>query len=679
MALAFFLRVSCLGLDRVPHYHCTLNFPAANSNSTFPFWVEYGVTSLLMTFRELELIAFLSASLVHGSQAVLVRRHLRATQGRVRAEARQGLLSLGLCFAWQFSNFVCGLLATIGLGYPSLPSKLGNLVSWGTLNAFPVMFSYQVTNLMPCGRPPHWRLVKAVKALRYLLWPWMVVGLSSLIAEGTGWFASPVHFRVAARITLTLMLAFFVLFTIQGLQRKRDGLSSPLVRVRRAGLVASGVSAVLMGLYLSTALVGFEELGKYLGLAAMMGTVPFSIYLAYRYFQFPFMDVYIREAVTGLAVVMGFVAAVSASSLLPSELQVLWLVAVALALAFAKEPLSREVERRLLGYQETIEQQEERLGNALRALTELDSFTSQAESILERDLEAEWVAIEVVSRADAKHRFEIKGSVPSWLTLGPRVGKRAYMSRQLRLARSAALLLAAQQEWLHGQDNERRRLIEQHKLRELTARAEMRALQAQINPHFLFNTLNVLANLIQDSPERAERVTEQLAEVFRYVLESTRREWVSLEEEVRFLQAYLDIECTRFGERLRHHWNLDPIAAKVRIVPMLLQPLVENSVRHGIAPSPEGGDLWIDAKVHNSSRLVLQVEDSGVGISARSSRAGFGVGLNNVRERLSRCYGPGAELVMEARDPKGTRATLVLPVEGVGATTSPVTVKEVSD
>ena len=111
---------------------------------------------------------------------------------------------------------------------------------------------------------------------------------------------------------------------------------------------------------------------------------------------------------------------------------------------------------------------------------------------------------------------------------------------------------------------------------------------------------------------------------------------------------------------------------------MLLQPLVENAVRHGIAPSPEGGDLWIDAKVHNSSRLVLQVEDSGVGISARSSRPGFGVGLINVRERISRCYGAGAELVMEARDPKGTRATLFLPVEVVGATTSPVTGQEVS-
>jgi LytS/YehU family sensor histidine kinase len=238
-------------------------------------------------------------------------------------------------------------------------------------------------------------------------------------------------------------------------------------------------------------------------------------------------------------------------------------------------------------------------------------------------------------------------------------------------------LLATQKEWLRGQDNERRRLIEQHKLRELTARAEVRALQAQINPHFLFNTLNVLANLIQDNPQRAERVTEQLAEVFRYALESTRRERVSLEEEVRFLQAYLEIETTRFGKRLRHHWNVDATAAKVSIVPMLLQPLVENAVRHGIAPSPEGGDLWIDAKLHSGSKLVLQVEDSGVGISARSSKPGFGVGLSNVRERLCRCYGTGAELLMEAREPIGTRATLFLPVDVVGIS-APVTGQEVS-
>jgi two-component system LytT family sensor kinase len=205
----------------------------------------------------------------------------------------------------------------------------------------------------------------------------------------------------------------------------------------------------------------------------------------------------------------------------------------------------------------------------------------------------------------------------------------------------------------------------------------MRALQAQINPHFLFNTLNVLANLIQDNPERAERVTEQLAEVFRYVLESTQRDWVNLEEEVRFLQAYLDIETARVGGRFRHHWSLNPAAVKLPIVPMLLQPLVENAVRHGIAGVIEGGSLWINAKLYDH-RLVLQVEDNGVGLSAPGPNRGFGVGLSNVRERLRRCYGERAELVVEPREPMGTRATLFLPIQTAGIMTSPITGQEVS-
>src|SRR5262245_44486995 len=282
-----------------------------------------------MTFRELELIAFASASLVHGSQAVLIGRHLRSRQEKEWADARLGLLSLGRCFLWQFSNFVCVLLATIGLGYPSLPSKLCNLVSWGTLHAFPIMLSYQVTHLRPHGRAPHRLLVKSMRVLRYLLWPWMFVGLSSLVAQGTGWFVSPLHFRSAAKITLTLMSVFFVVLTIQGLRAAREGTSSTLTRIRRAGIAASGIAAVLFLLNLSGAIGSSAELAKYLGLASMMTTVPFSIYLAYRCYQFPFMDVYIRETVTGILLVVGYVASVVISSPLPSGLRALWLVAVA--------------------------------------------------------------------------------------------------------------------------------------------------------------------------------------------------------------------------------------------------------------------------------------------------------------------------------------------------------------
>jgi hypothetical protein len=280
-----------------------------------------------MTFRELELIAFLSGSLVHGSQALLIGRYLQATPAPRRTEGWQGLVSVGQLFAWQFSNFVCVLLATLGLGYPSLPSKIGNLVRWSSLYATPIMLSYVVTHLRLYSHSSHPELVKAVRALRWLLWPWLLVAVLSLIAEGTKRFSPIVPFAYTGWITLTLMLTFFLIMTIQGLQLRRDMGPSSLGRARRAGLIASGVSAILIILTLvGVAMGAFPQLGPYVGLASMMTTVPFSIYLAYRYCQFPFMDVYIRETVSGLVLVVWFVVSVAISPQLPAGLRLLWLL-----------------------------------------------------------------------------------------------------------------------------------------------------------------------------------------------------------------------------------------------------------------------------------------------------------------------------------------------------------------
>ena len=156
-------------------------------------------------------------------------------------------MSIGLIFVWQFSNFVCVLLAAMGLGYPSLPSKLGNLVRWGSLYAFPMMLSYVVTDLRLYGRPSPPGLVKTVRALRYLLWLWLVVALVSLIAEGTRIF--PASDTLAGHRMDHADSDAGVLRDIDcpGTPiAKGHGLVVPLGRVRRAGLIASGVSAVLL-------------------------------------------------------------------------------------------------------------------------------------------------------------------------------------------------------------------------------------------------------------------------------------------------------------------------------------------------------------------------------------------------------------------------------------------------
>ena len=275
-------------------------------------------------------------------------------------------------------------------------------------------------------------------------------------------------------------------------------------------------------------------------------------------------------------------------------------------------------------------------------------------------MKAHWAQFDSTRRADAASVFEVPGSEPMWLSLGPQIDGRAYMSRQLRLGQTTALQLAAQYERVTREEFERQQLISQHELRELTSRAQIRALQAQIRPHFLFNTLNVLSNLIHTDPRKAEDLTEELASVFRYTLDATRTEWVSLEDELRFVTSYLRIEKARFEGRLAYLIDLEPQTETVRVPPMILQPVVENAVRHGIASRIEGGMVRLSAKL-SAGRLVLIVEDSGSGLKTEDNSDPRGIGLKNVRDRLKHIYNDEAMLRLSAVEPTGTRVTLTLP------------------
>ena len=159
--------------------------------------------------------------------------------------------------------------------------------------------------------------------------------------------------------------------------------------------------------------------------------------------------------------------------------------------------------------------------------------------------------------------------------------------------------------------------------------ARLAELQSRIRPHFLFNTLNTALSLVRLDPAKAEGVLEDLAELFRVAIGDTA-ESVSLAEEVELAQRYLDIEQIRFGSRLHVSWELDPEAGSARVPPLLLQPLVENAVRHGVEPSLEGGVIRIRTKV-KVGRAVLSIANS---VPKEASRPGNGMALKNVRERL---------------------------------------------
>jgi LytS/YehU family sensor histidine kinase len=191
------------------------------------------------------------------------------------------------------------------------------------------------------------------------------------------------------------------------------------------------------------------------------------------------------------------------------------------------------------------------------------------------------------------------------------------------------------------------------------AEAELRALRAQIHPHFLFNTLNSIASLIASNPAAAEDTTTRLADVFRYTLRASEREHSRFADELDFLRAYLEIERTRFAERLRIDERIEPGLDEARIPSLLLQPLVENAVRYAVSPRPEGGRITISAR-REGDRLVIDIADDGPGIEADRPPQGTGFGLHAVRERL-RAAGPPHAFELLAPTAGGTHLRITLP------------------
>ena len=159
--------------------------------------------------------------------------------------------------------------------------------------------------------------------------------------------------------------------------------------------------------------------------------------------------------------------------------------------------------------------------------------------------------------------------------------------------------------------------------------ARLAELQSRIRPHFLFNTLNTAITLARVDPARTEGLLEDLAELFRVALADTD-EAVTLGAEVELAQRYLAIEQTRFGDRLRVSWELDPAAARARVPPLLLQPLVENAVRHGVEPALDGGTIRVRTRLKRG-HAVVDIDNT---VGGEASRPGAGMALRNVRERL---------------------------------------------
>ncbi len=219
----------------------------------------------------------------------------------------------------------------------------------------------------------------------------------------------------------------------------------------------------------------------------------------------------------------------------------------------------------------------------------------------------------------------------------------------------AALTVRDTTAFLYRHAQEQARAAEQ--ARSEATEAQLSALRAQMNPHFLFNALNTVAALVRTDPRSAERTVENLARVLRRTMDRSQRAVGTLQEELDYLEAYLSVEQERFGSRLGLDWEIAPETRSLSVPPMTLQPLVENALKHGLSTKISGGRIAVRSR-RTESALVLEVADDGSGFPTRFRE---GTGLSNLRRRLDAMYGSAAQLIVSHPD-RGACVSVHIPL-----------------
>ncbi len=426
-------------------------------------------------------------------------------------------------------------------------------------------------------------------------------------------------------------------------------------------------------------------------LGRVMSVAPLLFLSATTYYEnrFEFYDLLVKRAAMLLATLaaLGAFFAVALPWLdgLPRDGARPWLFALAAVPLMLAAPrlaghLSTRLDRAWFGRHYTPVSAVTTVLASLQAATDEPGLISAAEYSLKEVLGVT-VTLSTSAPDDdtARMVFRVEGSAadPSLWVCVPRVpGERVLLSQDLTLLRSLGTVITYLVENVRLQQRRQEQDLLEQTLRVQTSQSELKALRAQINPHFLFNALNTVASLIHSDPARADRAVEQLSEVFRHTLRRSESEWAALDQELAFAAAYLDVEEARFGTRLRYAIDADPAARRAQVPAMLVHTLVENAVKHGIAQVRGHGTLDVTARVAGG-RLTIAVSDNGPGpaqapgASDFARRAGEQFGLRSVRDRLRGHFGDDAAFTLARDDARGlTLATISMPIvtpDGRGA------------
>lgn len=545
---------------------------------------------------------------------------------------------------------------------------------------FPPVIMHTVYREAHCEEGAAPRLYGRLLVLMYVVSPLLMVyfvlaaiGLVPLVRPFGAWIGG----LIGGLFTITSIYSTSLMLRMPRRERSPDQL--------RLRYVMIFLFIALSGVFI--ALVFMREEGLLIAtLDRVTRSAPIYFLIASIYYEsrFDFYDLVVKRAVLMLLsiVVVGLYLAVALQWMdrVPAGASRPWLLAVALAPVAMVMPwlvarLEQWLDRMWLGREFTPVEAVTHVLGAMQPATDERTLIEAAEARLGEIfgtrmsvLVGARAVLEPAAQTEVKLTSPVTGGVVRLAVLNEGRTRR-FLSEDLALLRLLGGVFGFMLENIRLQHKRLEQEQLAQELRVQTSKSELKALRAQINPHFLFNALNAIASLIHTDPSRADEVVEQLAEVFRYTLRRSDSEWAPLDQELAFARAYLDVEQARFGQRLSIAIDSDHGAPVPQIPSMLLQTLIENAVKHGVSQAREPGRIEVTARA-TAEQVVLEVRNTGPASNAAApaAREGEGFGLHSVRERLKGHFGDRASFALTRDDTAGvTVARITMPLATVAA------------
>lgn len=447
---------------------------------------------------------------------------------------------------------------------------------------------------------------------------------------------------------------------------------------QRGIAVVSIIVFAISAVHLITVDAGTSQTPLWVELVVHYAPIPLVGALLYQQYRFALADVFLKRAIGFIGLVILVTTAYLLSKWVDSRLTTLslWLL-TALIYPGLQLSVNRFVDHGILRRLKP-RQVRARLNERIWDQSDEDAVLKTAETLLKDALTAKWVTIRTSDPAEVSHnhrivpiaslRIPVAEKPDIWLAVGELAGGRRLLSGDMDLLDMAVLDIARRIDTIRIAVERVERAGREADALRLATEAELQALQAQLNPHFLFNALTTIGYLIQVAPERAQTTLLRLTDLLRAVLRKTAGDFVPLSDEIALVESYLAIEKERFEERLTVNISAPSSLLDWPVLPLSIQPLVENAIKHGIAPSAAGGKVTITVRAGRNSfgeeALLIEVKDTGVGIDRsilpRSVREG--VGLSNIDRRLAQIYGPRAAMNIDGSLGQGTVVELIIPM-----------------